>query len=216
MESAGTRAWMLLAMGIVSAAAGLFGPSEAWGGVDLGAMGASLFVLTLGLAIWLFAVSGDAVFPDHLSYTERRAWVALVFLGLIVAAFVKEMLTLSLHAEVPTGIDELFARRFIERYVVIVIAWSVLSHLIARRAGSVESDERDLHLRHRADRAGHLALSLIVIGGISVLVLTPRTSLAWWLEPIVLANLLVGVLIARSLVENLMLTYFYRYPPRHA
>src|SRR5689334_8198799 len=98
MENAGTRAWWLLAIGILSAIATLFGPGEPVGGVDLGATGATVFMLTLAGAIWLVAAHGDSIFPDHTSLSERRAWVALVFLALILAAFVKEIITLSMHA----------------------------------------------------------------------------------------------------------------------
>ena len=212
MGSAENRAWVLLVMGIVSAFGALFGPPEPWGGVDIGATSATLFVLTVGAAIWLFAARGDAVFPDHMSVSERRTWIALIFLGVILTAFIKEMWVLSLHGEVPTDLRDLFARRFIERYVLAVIAWSLISHLIGKRAGGIEADERDLRLRHEADRAGSVALTLIVIAGISVLVSVPRTLLTWWLEPIVLANVLVGMMIAKSLVEHLMLACFYRIP----
>jgi len=211
MESAGNRAWVLLGVGVLSALAALFGPSESLAGVDLGATGATLFMLTLGAAIWLFAARGEAVFPDYMSVAERRAWVSLVFLGVMIAAFAKEMWTLSAHAIVPDGISDLFARRFIERYVALVIAWSLIAYLIGRRDGGVEADERDLRLRHRADRAGDLALTLIVIGGIAVLASTPAPSLAWWLQPIVLANVLIGLLMAKILVEQLMLAYSYRF-----
>jgi hypothetical protein len=34
--------------------------------------------------------------------------------------------------------------------------------------------------------------------------------LTWWLSPIVLANVLIGLLIAKTLVEHLALTLQYR------
>ena len=74
----------------------------------------------------------------------------------------------------------------------------------------MEADERDLRLRHRADRAGDWALTLIVINGIIVLASVPRELLSWWLAPIVLANVLIGLLIAKSLVEHVVLTLSYR------
>ena len=43
-----------------------------------------------------------------------------------------------------------------------------------------------------------------------VLAAFPAAQLAWWLSPIVLANVLIGLLIAKSLVEYLALTLQYR------
>ncbi len=94
--------------------------------------------------------------------------------------------------------------------MLLAIAWGVLAHLIGRRDGGIETDERDLQLRHRADRAGDWAFTLIVIGGIVVLASVPRELLGWWLAPIVLANVLIGLLITKSLVEHVVLAFSYR------
>ena len=67
-----------------------------------------------------------------------------------------------------------------------------------------------LRLRHRADRAGDWAFTLIVITGICVLALIQAPLHAWWLSPMVLANLLIGLLIAKSLVEHVALAFAYR------
>jgi hypothetical protein len=210
MSSPIGRAWMLLGIGVVAAIAAVFGPAEPWGGVDIGAAGAAVFMLTLGAAIWLFASASDRIFPEHMSIAERRAWVGLVFLTLVLAGFMREMWMLSGHAQIPEHLDELFPRRFIERYPFIVIVWGVIAHLVGRRDGGVEADERDLRLRHRADRAGDWALTLIVVGSIVVLASVPQASLSWWLAPVVLANVLFGFLIAKAMVEHLVLAHAYR------
>lgn len=211
MQTSGRLALILLFFGGGGALAALFGSAEAWGGVDLGATGASVFMLSLAAAIVLLAMRGDQVFPQHMSVAERRAWVGTVFVAILLAAFVRELYLLSVDAGVPEGMGDLFARRFLERYVVVAIAWGVISHLIGRAEKGVEADERDLRLRHRADRAGDWALTLIVINGIVVLASVPREFLSWWLAPIVLANVLIGLLIAKSLVEHVVLTLSYRY-----
>jgi hypothetical protein len=210
MRSSGRLASILLFIGGLGAFAALFGPAQDWGGVDLGATGASVFMLSLIAAIVLFSVRGDQVFPEHMSIAERRAWVGLVFIAIILAAFVRELYVLSAHAVIPEGVNDLFARRFIERYVVLAVVWGVLSHLIGRRETGVQTDERDLRLRHRADRAGDWALTLLVINAIIVLASVPRELLSWWLAPIVLANVLIGLLIAKALVEHVVLTLSYR------
>lgn len=200
----------LLVFGLAAAAAALFGPVETWGGLDLGSLGASLFVLTLGALVWLFAARGDEVFPEQASIMERRSWVGLGFLGLMLVTLFRELLVLAGHGVVPDAINDLLAHRFIQRFVVLGIAWALISHLIGRHESGVEADERDLRMRHRADRAGDWALTLIVIGGIVVLASVPAAHLAWWLAPIVLANVLIGLLIAKSLVEHVVLAYSYR------
>jgi hypothetical protein len=210
MGSAQRQAWVFLGVVVLGALATLFGPSERWGGVDIGATGPTVFLLGMGGLLWLFANRGEQVFPEHMSVAEKRAWVGLVFIAVILASFARHIWALSVRGVVPEYIHGFFAHQFISRLVVLIIAWSVISHLIGRREGSVEADERDLRLRHRADRAGDWALTLIVIAGICVLASAPAQRLAWWLAPVVLANLLIGLLIAKSLVEHVALALAYR------
>jgi hypothetical protein len=92
---------------------------------------------------------------------------------------------------------------------MLFIAWGVISGALAVGAGPVESDERDLRLRHAADRAGDWALISIVIGCIVLLVRLPGERLEWWLEPLVLANILIFVLVVKSLIEQAALVALY-------
>ena len=210
MRSERQLAWFLFAVGALAACAALFAPGGQWHGLDLGAVGAGAFALCVILSIWLFATRGDEIFPERMSIAERRAWVGLVFLAFVLASFTREMLLLSGLRDIPEHIHDLFAHRFMERYVLLAIAWGVIAHLIGRRHGGIEVDERDLRLRHRADRAGDWAFTLIVIAGIVVLASVPRELLSWWLAPIVLANVFIGLLIAKSLVEHVVLAWSYR------
>jgi len=210
MRSVQRLAWVLLLVALAGTLGALFGPSGRWGGVDLGGTGAAVLMLALGGAVWLFAVRSDQVFPEHMSVSERRAWVGLAFIVVILASFARQLWVLSGSASIPESIHGLFAHQFIQRLITLIIAWSVISSLIGRRAGEVETDERDLRLRHRADRAGDWAFTLIVIAGICVLASIPAPLLAWWLSPIVLANLLIGLLIAKTLVEHVALALAYR------
>lgn len=208
MRSARRLAWVLLATGGPAASVALLGPR--WHGMDLGATGAAVFVVCAILSIGLFATRSHEVFPEHMSIAERRTWVGLVFLTLVLAGFAREMLVLSGHGNFPEHVHDLFAPAFMERYVVLAIAWGVIAHLVERGDGGLEGDERDLHLRHRADRAGDWAFTLIVIAGILVLAWVPRELLSWWLAPRVLANVLIGLLITKSLVEHAVLACSYR------
>jgi hypothetical protein len=203
-------ALVLLTASVVATAAALFGPGQLVYGVDLGAAGAGAFVLCAVCCLWLFATRSDEIFPEHMSVAERRAWVGLVYLVLVLASLMREMLMLSGHAQFPEGLHDLFAHRFMQRYLLLAVTWSLIDYLVGRRGTGIEIDERDLRLQHRAERAGDWVLTLIVIGAIIVLALIPQQLLSWWLAPIVLANVLIGVLIARSLVKNVVLAFSYR------
>jgi hypothetical protein len=210
MRSARIQTVIVVFIGVLAALAALFGPAERWLGVDVGATGAAIFVLSAGAAIWLFALHGAEIFPDDMSVAERRAWVGLVFLAVILLSFARHWWAISAQAFAPDRLGGLFAHAFVQRLLTLIVVWSVISHLIGRGTGTVQSDERDLRLRQRADRGGDWALTLIVIGCICVLVSVPMSLLEWWLTPIVLANVLIGMLIAKSFVEHLVLTYAYR------
>jgi hypothetical protein len=204
------HAILLLLIGILSAIAALFAPDGRWLGVDPGAVGSAVFVLCAGAGIALFAMRGDEVFPEGMSIAERRAWIGVIFLAVILAGLAKQLWVLSLHAASPDRIDQLFSHHFVQRWIVLTIFWAVLSHLIGRSAGGVVMDERDLRLRHRADRGGDFALVVIVILAVCLLAALPRSVLEWWLEPIVLANVLIGLLMAKVFIEHLVLMYSYR------
>jgi multisubunit Na+/H+ antiporter MnhG subunit len=210
MDSTKSILWIVVAVGGIAAVAALFGPAEGWGGVDIGATGASLFVGVLGVLIWLFATRGAALFPDDMSIAERRAWSGLFFVGVVLLSFSRHLWTLWSHEIVPTEPAEFLSYKFVRQLLVLIIVWSVISHLIGRAAGGIETDERDLRLRHRADRVGDWTFTLIVIACISVLASAPASSLDWWLAPIVLANVLIGLLVVKSFVEHVALAYTYR------
>jgi len=210
MHSSRRLAWILLSLGVVAAIAALFGPTERWGGIDIGATGASLFAGAMLCGIWLFVARGETVFPDDMSIAERRAWVGFLFIGIILLSFSRHLWMLWANEIAPVSHDQFVGRHFIQRLILLIIVWSVISHLIGRSSGGIEVDERDLRLRHRADRVGDWAFTLIVIGCIAVLASVPATLLAWWLDPIVLANVLIGLLIVKSFVEHAALTTSYR------
>jgi len=199
----------LLVVGVVAGFAALFGPAARWGGVDIGATGSALFVLALLAAIALLARRANEVFPDDSSVAERRSWIGILFVGFVLLSFLRFMWALSHQPEPPRTLDDVYAKHFLQHLFVLIVAWQVMSYLIGRHAGVVQLDERDLRLQHSAARAGDLALTVIIIGCVCMLALTPASMLTWWLAPIVLANLLIGLLIARSLVEHLVLAFAY-------
>src|SRR5262245_18993772 len=128
MRSAQRLAWVLLIVAGVAAGAAILGPSGRWGGVDIGATGAAIFMLSLVAGIALFATRGEQVFPDHMSVSERRAWVVLAFMAIILSSYFHEMWVLSVRGDFPDDIQDLFANRFMQKLIVPVIAWSLISH----------------------------------------------------------------------------------------
>ena len=204
------RQWQaLLALALAACMANLFGPAERWLGVDIGATGASVFYLSLVGLLVLTALKGSEVFPDTWSLAERRAWVGMGVTALIVGATGKFLWVLSHLDIVPTRLYDIPARNFVSFIVVMGIAWGVAARVLGRGAGPVEHDERDLRLRFQADRAGDWALSLTVVASVVLLATASASSIAWWLQPLVLANLLIAVLIAKMFIEHAALVVLY-------
>lgn len=210
MLSISRLAWMLLVVGLVGALAGLFGPHERVWGVDWGATGTVVFGFTLWIGALLFARHPDSIFPPEWSIAERRAWAGLLFLTLVLMNFVRFMVAISHLDSPPVTIGELPSQHFMWNLFVLLIAWAVVaSALRGPQKDVVELDERDLRMQRFADRAGDWALTLVVIAVVLVLAFAPAERLAWWLMPLVAANVLIGVLIGRSFVEHAFLVARY-------
>ena len=204
------RLWVaLIGLALLACLANLFGPTERWLGVDIGATGATVFPLCLVGLLIMMALKGSVVFPDSWSLAERRAWVGTAVTSLIVGATGKFLWVLSHLDFVPTRLYEVPARNLINFIIVMGIAWGIAAHVLGRGAGPVEHDERDLRLRFQADRAGDWALSLIVVASVLLLATVSASSLAWWLQPLVLANVLIAALTAKLLVEHATLVALY-------
>ena len=210
MRSISRWAWMLLILALVSAAAGLFGLDERVWGLDLGATGTVVFGFTLWSGAWLFARHPDAIFRPEWSIAERRAWAGLLFLTLILMNFVKFMIAISYLESPPVSLGQLPSRHFMWNLFVLLIAWAVVANALrGQHSDPVEVDERDLRMRRFADRGGDWTLTLVVIAVVGLLVFVPAERLAWWLMPLIAANVLIGLLFARSFVEHALLVARY-------
>jgi len=203
------RFWQaLMLMGALACLAMLFGPVDRVWVVDVGATGAGVFHLVLAGLMVVIAWRPHEVFPEEWSLAEIRAWVALILALLLLIGFGKFLATLAMLETVPRSMGELPARHFISLLGTLLFFSIVANTLLARRGG-VPSDERDLRMRYGADQAGDVALALAVVNGVVLLVVMPRDLLAWWLEPLILGNVLIGLLIFRSLVEQAVLVVRY-------
>jgi len=208
MCSAQRQAAVLVGIAVVTGLAALFGPAERWGGVDIGATGSALFCLALVAAVIFFA-RRPRVFPDDASVAEQRAWIGLLFIGFVLLSFLRFMWAVSHQPEAPRTLNDLYALHFMQHLFSLIVAWQLISHVVGRHAGTIQLDERDLRLQHAADRAGDWMLTVVLVACVCALALLPASLLVWWVAPIVLANLLIGLLIGRSLVEHLVLTLAY-------
>jgi len=210
MSSISRLAWALLVLALLGAAAALFGPHERVGGVDLGATGVTVFGFALWSGALLFARYPDAIFPPEWSIAERRAWAGLLFLTLVVLNFVRFMVAVSELDTPPVSMGDLPGEHFMWNLFVLLIAWAVVANALRGPPTElVQLDERDLRMRHFADRAGDWTLSIVIIAIVLALAFTPAARLAWWLMPMVAANLLIGLLVGRSFVEHAFLVARY-------
>jgi hypothetical protein len=109
----------------------------------------------------------------------------------------------------PSGERTAFAH-FLWNLFVLLIAWAVAAGVLrGPKTERVEVDERDLRMQRSADRAGDWALTLVVIAVVLLLAFVPAEILAWWLMPLIAANVLIGLLIGRSFVEHASLALLY-------
>jgi hypothetical protein len=150
--------------------------------IDTGSIGGAL----LYGALWLFVVHlakfSTEVFADRWSPAEKQAAVGIAFLALI-----------SFHVA-----------------KLLFFAWKLIASTIRRQdSGAVHREERDLRITHGAARFADGSLALLIIGLVLVLVVLPDQSRTW-LRPFIVANVLIALLIARSLVENICTVWRYR------
>lgn len=203
-------AWMVLVLALASAVAALFGLDERWWGMDIGATGAVMFGFTLWTGAWLFTQYPDAIFSPDWSIAERRAWAGLIFVLLVFLNFLRFMNAIAQMDLAPISIAQLPSRHFMWNLFVLLISWAVVANTLrGKQTELVEIDERDQRFRNQADRAGDWTLTAIVVGSVLLLAVLPGERLAWWLAPLVAANCLIGLLIARTLVEYVYLVARY-------
>jgi hypothetical protein len=209
MASVSRLGWVLLVVAVIGATASLFGPHGPLWGVDVGATGTVLFVAALWSGAWLLARNPDRIFSSAWPIAERRAWVGLMFAVLIFLTYLRFMWALSLH-DAPESLSEMPSRHFIRNLIVLLIAWAVVAKTSGGDASNgVDFDERDDRIQRAADRAGDTAFTVISIGCIVLLVAMPAQRLEWWLAPLIAAQVLIGMLIVRTLSEYAYLVVSY-------
>jgi hypothetical protein len=210
MRSVSRVRWVLLLVALGGAVASLIGPRERMWGIDIGSLGTVTFGAALWVGAWVFARHPEKFFSAEWALAERRSWVGLVFLALIAASFVRFLWALAQRGAPPGHLSEFPTDYFMWNLFVLLVSWVIVSSTIRGRDPEiVERDERDLRFQYAADRAGDYTLSAIVIGCVILLVTMPAARLDWWLAPLVAANVLIGLLMLKSLAEHVYLVMRY-------
>jgi uncharacterized membrane protein len=197
---------LLIGLLLLGAMANLAGPREPWFGVDIGATGASLLYLACILLAVQLGLDDGALFAPEISYAERHAWVASFFVALVLVQLAKSGWPLAAYDAAP----EVVWRHLWPKLLVMFAAWIGISIVLrARHRDAVTLDERDLRIHHRAERFSSVALAILMISTV-VLLAVHREQIAEWLDPILLAHFLIGLLVTKLLVENVCAVVLYR------
>jgi hypothetical protein len=202
------RKWWLLSLAALGAAGMFLGP-DGWLGIDVGPVGSAV----LYAALWLFVIHlsrhSDAVFPADAPLAERQAWVATGFVGLIALHYLNFLFALtSLGAEVDQ-ISNSASRPFGVNLGMLIFGWIVVAGVVrSQNPDPVELDERDLRIQHAAGRAASGLMVMLMLGLVALLAIAPQVFEAWT-RPLIVANLLIGLLIAKTLTENVFAVVRY-------
>lgn len=173
-----------------------------WTGVDLGAMGAGLLVLTAWAGLWMSSrLTANADSP--VSPGEQKNGVSLLFtasiLGVMFAA--KDTIASATSMAETNGLGRVA--------VALVIGWLVFGDLLRQRLGAqVQEDERDRWVERRSDSAAH-GMTVFLLIGLAVSLAASPSSRLLWATPIVIAHLLIAVLVLANLVGCCVAAWLY-------
>jgi hypothetical protein len=165
--------------------------------------------------LWLFVVhlakfAAEVLPDDPWSLAEKQAAVGIAFMALIsfhVANLLFALPDLGLEAD---RLRNSATRPLWINLGMLFFAWTLIASTLRRQeSGAVQLDERDLRITHGAARFADGSLASLIIGLVLVLVVLPDQSRTW-LRPFIAANVLIALLIARSLVENIYTVWRYR------
>jgi peptidoglycan/LPS O-acetylase OafA/YrhL len=203
------RSVFLLSLAALGAAGMFLGP-DGWLGIDIGHVGSAV----LYAALWLFVIHlskhSEGAFPGDAPLAERQAWTSVVFIALIAFHWVNFIVALGQLGAGANQISNPASRAFSVNLGMLIFGWVVVAGVL--RSGNretVELDERDLRIQHAASRAGSGLMAMLIIGLIAALATQPEL-LAPWLRPLIVANALIGLLIANTLTENVYIVTRYR------
>src|SRR6185312_7075945 len=185
--------WLLLA-----------GPSKLLG-IDTGQAGTALLITVAWVSLLAIQRMPRGELERAASPGEWKAWVGVVFMAVAIAYFLSKHHVFQ-GASIPRNPDAAAVGR---NLVLLLIAWSVLSAVIASRwKGEVEEDERDREIERRGSGWGRGALTFAVIGIAVMLAFSPDAKLQWATH-LMIANLLVFALMWGCLFEYVAIGVAY-------
>jgi hypothetical protein len=203
------RVQVLLALGALGAAGMILG-GEGWLGIDFGPVAATLLYAALWVLVVSLAKHAGEVFPEEWSLAERQAWVGLVFVALIGSHMLNLLSALPDLGAEADRLRNSATRPLWTNLGLLFVGWIIVASMLRKQdAGGVELDERDLRVAHTAARFADGALTSLIVCLVVTLVALPEYSRTW-LRPLIAANVLIALLLARALVENIYTVLRYR------
>jgi uncharacterized membrane protein YhdT len=203
------RTQVLLAVAALGAA-GMFLGGVDWLGIDLGPIGATVLYVAMWLFVAHMAVYAGQAFPETWSPAEKQAWVGLVFVALVSFNVLNLLEALP---DIGPAADQIYnqaTKRLWINLGLLMVGWIVMASVLSSQDGDgVQQDERDLRIAHKAARAATGAMTLLIIAIVVALVVLPEQSRTW-LRPLIAANVLIALLVARTLIENIYTVLCYR------
>lgn len=174
-------------------------------GIDTGMVGIAFLITATWLSLYAVSVIPGGEFEQRVSPGEWQAWIGLGFMAIATVYFVSK-LSLFQGEAFPTAHH---ARAVVRNLVLLLIAWAVLSNVLASRWNNrVQSDERDRQIETTAERWGHTTLIVAVIALAVLLGFSPVDRLAW-ASHFMIANLIIATLMVGWLVEHAGKVWMY-------
>ncbi len=166
-------------------------------GVDIGSLGMALLITTAWVSLTAVSRIPRGELEQGIAPGEWKAWIGTVFMGVATLYFAKTLPGFQSESipDVPS------ARVVVRNLVMLLIAWTVLSRVLASRwQGRVQADERDREIEARAVGWGRGLLIVAVVTLAVTLGLSPAERLDW-ATPFMIGNLLILLLMCGWLVE---------------
>lgn len=181
-------------------------------GIDIGMLGSVLLIGTAWLALYTVSTMPRGELEQGIAPGEWQAWIGTVFMCVATLYFLSK-----LHVFGSESIPHApHSRVVVRNLVVLLIAWTVLSRVLAARwNGHVQSDERDRGIEARAAGWGRAALVSAVVALAVTLGLSPVERLDWATH-FMIANLLILLLMCGWLVEYTATALLYWHDRRGA
>lgn len=190
---AGCALWLLLA-----------GPKQLLGW-DTGQLGMVLLIASAWGLLYVVSRMPREALQRSASPTEWKARIGAAFTAIAIAYFLAKMHVFN-NAALPHNPD---ANAVWRNLVMLLIAWTVLSSVLASRwKGVVEEDERDRDIMVMAAGWGRSALIFCIVGIAVMLSFTPASRLEW-ATPLMIGNVLVFALMWGWLCEYVAMLIHY-------